>query len=216
MQKKTAMIRVCIYEDIPDLRELLNETIRSVPELLFVNAYPNAKNILENTRRDKPDVILMDIQMPGISGIEAVQLVKQKYPAVQLLMQTVFEDNTRIFAAICAGASGYILKDSSPERYVSAIIDAYQGGSPMTPSIARKVLTMFQNQNQKINDFIELTDSEQKVLELLVRGLSYKLIADELKISYPTVNFHLKNIYRKLHVNSATEAISKALQNKLV
>lgn len=210
------MIRVCIYEDIPDLRELLNETIRSVPELLFVNAYPNAKNILENTRRDKPDVILMDIQMPGISGIEAVQLVKQKYPAVQLLMQTVFEDNTRIFAAICAGASGYILKDSSPERYVSAIIDAYQGGSPMTPSIARKVLTMFQNQNQKINDFIELTDSEQKVLELLVRGLSYKLIADELKISYPTVNFHLKNIYRKLHVNSATEAISKALQNKLV
>lgn len=210
------MIRVCIYEDIPDLRELLTETIRSVPELLFVNAYPNAKDILENTRRDKPDVILMDIQMPGISGIEAVQLVKQKYPEVQLLMQTVFEDNTRIFAAICAGASGYILKDSSPERYVSAIIDAYQGGSPMTPSIARKVLTMFQKQNQKINDFIELTDSEQKVLELLVRGLSYKLIADELKISYPTVNFHLKNIYRKLHVNSATEAISKALQNKLV
>ena len=210
------MIRVCIYEDIPDLRELLTETIRSVPELLFVNAYPNAKNILENTRRDKPDVILMDIQMPGISGIEAVQLVKNKYPEVQLLMQTVFEENTRIFAAICAGASGYILKASSPERYVSAIIDAYQGGSPMSPSIARKVLTMFQNQNQKINDFIELTDSEQKVLELLVRGLSYKLIADDLKISYPTVYFHLKNIYRKLHVNSATEAISKALQNKLV
>ncbi|CAH0995849.1 Transcriptional regulatory protein LnrK [Emticicia aquatica] len=210
------MIRVCIYEDIPDLRELISETVRGVPELLLVNAYPNATNILENIRRDKPNVVLMDIQMPGISGIEAVQLVKQKYPEVQLLMQTVFEDNTRIFAAICAGASGYILKDSSPERYVSAIIDTYQGGSPMSPSIARKVLTMFKNQNQKINDFIELTDSEQKVLELLVRGLSYKLIAEDLKISYPTVNFHLKNIYRKLHVNSATEAVSKALQNKLV
>lgn len=210
------MIRVCIYEDQNDLRELLSETVRSMSDLLLINAYSNAKNILENTRRDKPDVILMDIQMPGISGIEAVQLVKQKYPAIQILMQTVFEDNTRIFAAICAGASGYILKDSSPERYVSAIIDTYQGGSPMSPSIARKVLTMFKNQNKKVTDFIELTESEQKVLELLVRGLSYKLIADELKISYPTVNFHLKNIYRKLHVNSATEAISLALQNKLV
>lgn len=210
------MIRVCIYEDLNDLRELLSETVRGVSELLLVNAYPNAKNILENTRRDKPDVILMDIQMPGMSGIEAVQLVKQKYPTLQVLMQTVFEDNTRIFAAICAGASGYILKDSSPERYVSAIIDTFQGGSPMSPSIARKVLMMFKNQNQKVTNFIELTDSEQKVLELLVRGLSYKLIADELKISYPTVNFHLKNIYRKLHVNSATEAISLALQNKLV
>jgi two-component system, NarL family, response regulator LiaR len=210
------MIRVCIYEDLNDLRELLSETVRGVSELLLVNAYPNAKNVIENTRRDKPDVILMDIQMPGMSGIEAVQLVKQKFQTIQVLMQTVFEDNTRIFAAICAGASGYILKDSSPERYVSAIIDTYQGGSPMSPSIARKVLTMFKNQNQKVTDFIELTDSEQKVLELLVRGLSYKLIADELKISYPTVNFHLKNIYRKLHVNSATEAISLALQNKLV
>jgi two-component system, NarL family, response regulator LiaR len=210
------MIRVCIYEDLNDLRELLSETVRDVSELLLINAYPNAKNVIENTRRDKPDVILMDIQMPGMSGIEAVQLIKQKYPAIQILMQTVFEDNSRIFAAICAGASGYILKDSSPERYVSAIIDTYQGGSPMSPSIARKVLTMFKNQNQKVTDFIELTDSEQKVLELLVRGLSYKLIADELKISYPTVNFHLKNIYRKLHVNSATEAISLALQNKLV
>lgn len=210
------MIRVCIYEDLNDLRELLSETVRGVSELLLINAYPNAKNVIENTRRDKPDVILMDIQMPGMSGIEAVQLIKQKYPAIQILMQTVFEDNSRIFAAICAGASGYILKDSSPERYVSAIIDTYQGGSPMSPSIARKVLTMFKNQNQKVTDFIELTDSEQKVLELLVRGLSYKLIADELKISYPTVNFHLKNIYRKLHVNSATEAISLALQNKLV
>ena len=192
MQEKTTMIRVCIYEDIPDLRELLTETVRSVPELLFVNAYPNAKNILKNTRRDKPDVILMDIQMPGISGIEALQLVKQKYPEVQLLMQTVFEDNSRIFAAICAGASGYILKASSSERYVSSIIDAYQGGSPMSPSIARKVLIMFQNQNQKINDFVELTNGEHKILELLVRGLSYKLIAEELKIYYPTVNFHLK------------------------
>jgi two-component system, NarL family, response regulator LiaR len=181
-----------------------------------VNAYPNAKEILENTRKDKPEVLLMDIQMPGISGIEAVQLVKRQYPQIQICMQTVFEDNEKIFAAICSGASGYILKDSSPEKYINAIIDTYQGGSPMTPSIARKVLTMFQNQNTKVTDFAELTTGEKNVLELLVKGLSYKMIAADLGVSFPTVNFHLKNIYKKLHVNSATEAISKALVNNLV
>jgi two-component system, NarL family, response regulator LiaR len=210
------MIRVNIYEDQSEIRELLIETVRSSPDLLFINAYPNAKEILENTRRDKPDVILMDIQMPGISGIEAVQLVKKQYPQVQICMQTVFEENEKIFAAICSGASGYILKDSSPEKYINAIIDTYQGGSPMTPSIARKVLTMFQNQNTKVTDFVELTAGEKNVLELLVKGLSYKMIAADLGVSFPTVNFHLKNIYKKLHVNSATEAISKALVNNLV
>jgi len=210
------MIRVNIYEDQSEIRELLTETVRSSSDLLLVNAYPNAKEILENTRKDKPEVLLMDIQMPGISGIEAVQLVKKQYPQIQICMQTVFEDNEKIFAAICSGASGYILKDSSPEKYINAIIDTYQGGSPMTPSIARKVLTMFQNQNTKVTDFAELTTGEKNVLELLVKGLSYKMIAADLGVSFPTVNFHLKNIYKKLHVNSATEAISKALVNNLV
>jgi len=210
------MIRVNIYEDQSEIRELLIETVRSSSDLLLVNAYPNANEILENTRKDKPEVILMDIQMPGISGIEAVQLVKRQYPLVQICMQTVFEDNEKIFAAICSGASGYILKDSTPEKYINAIIDTFQGGSPMTPSIARKVLTMFQNQNTKVTDFAELTTGEKNVLELLVKGLSYKMIAADLGVSFPTVNFHLKNIYKKLHVNSATEAISKALVNNLV
>lgn len=210
------MIRVNIYEDQSEIRELLVETIRSSSDLLLVNAYPNAREIIENTRKDKPEVILMDIQMPGISGIEAVQLVKRQYPLVQICMQTVFEDNEKIFAAICSGASGYILKDSTPEKYINAIIDTFQGGSPMTPSIARKVLTMFQNQNTKVTDFVELTTGEKNVLELLVKGLSYKMIAADLGVSFPTVNFHLKNIYKKLHVNSATEAISKALINNLV
>jgi DNA-binding NarL/FixJ family response regulator len=210
------MIRVNIYEDQSEIRELLTETVRSSSDLLLVNAYPNAKEILENTRKDKPEVLLMDIQMPGISGIEAVQLVKKQYPQIQICMQTVFEDNEKIFAAICSGASGYILKDSSPEKYINAIIDTYQGGSPMTPSIARKVLTMFQNQNTKVTDFAELTTGEKNVLELLVKGMSYKMIAADLGVSFPTVNFHLKNIYKKLHVNSATEAISKALLNNLI
>ena len=210
------MIRVSIYEDVNDIRELLIETVSSEAEMLLCGSHPNAKNILENCRKEKPDVILMDIQMPGISGIEAVKMVKEKYPHIQVCMQTVFEENEKIFAAICAGASGYILKASPPEKYISAIIDTYQGGSAMSPGIARKVLTMFQQNNAAINDFVELTSSEKKVLELLVKGLSYKLIAAELNISFPTVNFHLKNIYKKLHVNSANEAIRLALLNKLV
>lgn len=210
------MIRVSIYEDVMEINELLVETVRSSADLLFINAYPNAKNILEDIRKDKPNVVLMDIQMPGISGIEAVQLLKKKYPEVKICIQTVFEDNEKIFAAICAGANGYILKDSTPEKYISAIIDTYQGGSPMSPSIARKVLNMFQNQNAGVKDFVALTPSEKKVLDLLVKGLSYKLIAAELQVSFPTVNFHLKNIYKKLHVNSANEAIRMALDNGLV
>ena len=210
------MIRVNIYEDQPEIRELLIETVKSSNDLLFVAAYPNAANVEENTRKDKPNVVLMDIQMPGISGIEAVQLIKKKYPEVQICMQTVFEENEKIFAAICSGASGYILKDSSPDKYINAIIDTHQGGSPMTPTIARKVLTMFQNQNSKVRDFAELTQSEKKVLELLVRGMSYKMIASELNVSFPTVNFHLKNIYKKLHVNSSNEAIRMALVSGLI
>lgn len=210
------MIRVSIYEDVADIRELLVDTVKSAEDLLFVNAYSNANNILEDVRKDKPNVVLMDIQMPGISGIEAVILIKQKYPLVEICIQTVFEDNERIFAAICTGANGYILKASSPEKYINAIVDTFQGGSPMSPGIARKVLQMFQNQNVAIKDFVELTPSEKKVLDLLVKGYSYKLIAADLSVSFPTVNFHLKNIYKKLHVNSANEAIRLALQNGLV
>lgn len=214
--KIEVMIRTVIFEDVDEIRELLVETVKSSEDLLLINAYPNAKNVLENIRKDKPDVVLMDIQMPGINGIEAVKLIKSQYPQVEICMQTVFEDNERIFAAICAGANGYILKDSGPDKYISALIDTYQGGSPMSPGIARKVLRMFQNQNAKITDFVELTPTEKKVLEFLVRGLSYKLIASEMNISFPTVNFHLKNIYKKLHVNSANEVIRLAIQNNLV
>ena len=210
------MIRVSLYEDVCDIRELLEETISTASDMVLIGSHEKAVDILENTRKEKPDVILLDIQMPGISGIEAALLVKEKYPHIQICMQTVFEDNEKIFAAICAGASGYILKASPPEKYIDAIIDTYQGGSAMSPSIARKVLSMFQNQNAKVKEFVELTVSEKKVLDLLVKGLSYKLIASELNISFPTVNFHLKNIYKKLHVNSANEAIRMAMQNKLV
>jgi two-component system, NarL family, response regulator LiaR len=210
------MIRVAIFEDQKEIRELLADLIRSSEEMLLTGAYPNALEINKIVRHDKPDVVLMDIQMSGISGIEAVRLLKQEKPEIQVLMQTIFEDNARIFAAICAGASGYILKDSSPERYLDAIIEVYQGGSPMSPAIARKVLVMFSQNNPIKKEYQQLTQTEHRILELLVKGLSYKLIAAECQISFSTVNFHLKNIYRKLHVNSATEAIGKALKEHLI
>lgn len=210
------MIKVSIYEDQKEIRELLEETISTETDILLVGSHSNARAVLENTRREKPDVILMDIQMPGLNGIEATQLVKDKYPEVQICIQTVFEENERIFAALCAGANGYILKASSPEKYISAIFDTYQGGSVMSPAIARKVIGMFQMQNAAVKEFVELTTTEKKVLDLLVKGLSYKLIAAEMGVSFPTVNFHLKNIYKKLHVNSANEAIRMALNNGLV
>lgn len=211
------MIRVALFEDIKEIRELLTEAIQNSEGLFITGAYANANDALKIMKRDRPDVVLMDIQMPGISGIEAVRTIKTHFPEIQILMQTVFEDNSRIFAAVCAGASGYILKDASPERYLEAIVEVAQGGAPMSPVIARKVLTMFQGQNPVSHkeEYHELSQTEQKILGHLVKGLSYKLIADECKISTSTVNFHLKNIYRKLHVNSATEAISKALRQKL-
>jgi two-component system, NarL family, response regulator LiaR len=210
------MIRVSIFEDNSEIRELLAETIEISEELFLVGAYPNANDVVRNIKKDKPDVVLMDIQMPGISGIEALEKIKAQSLDIQVLIQTVFEDNARIFAAICAGASGYILKDSSPERYVDAIIEVYQGGSVMSPAIARKVMTMFSQQNQKKETFQALSSTEQRILELLVKGMSYKMIAAECQVSFSTVNFHLKNIYRKLHVNSATEAVMQAVQRHLV
>lgn len=211
------MIRVALFEDIKEIRELLTETIQNSEGLLVTGAYANANEALKIMKRDRPDVVLMDIQMPGISGIEAVRTIKAAFSDIQILMQTVFEDNARIFAAVCAGASGYILKDATPERYLEAIHEVAAGGSPMSPVIARKVLTMFQGQNpvSPKEEYHELSLSEQKILNCLVRGLSYKLIADECSVSISTVNFHLKNIYRKLHVNSATEAIAKALRQQL-
>lgn len=210
------MIRVSIFEDNHEIREFLSETIRLSEELFLIGAYPNANDVLKIIKKDKPDVVLMDIQMPGISGIEALEKIKVQSPDIQVLIQTIFEDNARIFAAICAGASGYILKDSSPEHFVDAIIEVHQGGSSMSPAIARKVMTMFSEQNQKKETFQALSTTEQRVLDCLVKGMSYKMIAAECKVSYSTVNFHLKNIYRKLHVNSATEAISQAVRKYLV
>ncbi len=162
-------------------------------------------------------MVLMDIEMPGINGIEAVKIIKHELPAIQVLMQTVFHDDDNIFNAICAGASGYILKTTSPAGYMEAIKDVYNGGSPMSGSIARRVLELFQKNIMPVtNKDYQLTPKEKEILQHLVKGKSFKMIADAISASYETVRTHMKNIYTKLHVNSNTEAVSKALQEKIV
>ena|SRR5215218_5823427 len=211
-------IHITIFEDNKDLREGLQQILNASPGFSCAGAYANCNNMLKRLHENEPDVVLMDIQMPGMSGIEAAALIRQEFPLLPVLMQTVFEDESKVFAAICAGANGYILKSTPPVKLLEAIKEVAEGGAPMTPSIAVKVLKMFKDQNPKAStgSNFDLSSRENEILALLVDGLSYKLIADKLFITYETVHSHVKNIYQKLHVNSVNEAISKALRNKLV
>jgi DNA-binding NarL/FixJ family response regulator len=212
------MIRVTIFEDYTDMREILSALVDSNDNLYLAGAYANANDVLSIIKKDKPDV-LMDLQMPGMSGIEATRLIKSKYPEVQVLVQTMFDDNERVFAALCMGASGYILKSTPINKILEAITETHNGGAPMSPSIARKVLTML-TENQQIHttktDYQPLSPREKEILGHLTKGMSYKMIADTCGISYGTVNTHLKKIYEKLHVHSATEAVQKAFLQKIV
>ena len=213
------MIRVTIFEDHTDMRAALSRLVETSDDFLLAGAYPHAMDILNVVKKQKSDVILMDLQMPGLSGIEATRLVKTHFPQVQVLVQTMFDDNERVFAALCMGASGYILKSTPADKVLEAIADTYNGGSPMTPNIARKVLLMLTQQQNGLSikdEYVELSNREKEILGFLTKGLSYKMIASECGISYGTVNSHLKKIYEKLHVHSATEAVQKALTQKIV
>jgi len=210
-------IKVAIFEDNKQLRESLKELINTAENMVCIGSFPDAGKLVRNIEFAKPDVVLMDINIPGISGIEAVHIIKEKFPAVQILMQTVFEDNDKIFAAICAGASGYMLKKTTPQKMLKAVEETYQGGAPMSPSVAGKVLQMFRSQsNITKHEFIQLSVREKEILSLLVKGKSYKMIAVECFISTDTVSTHVRHIYEKLHVHSKSEAVAKAIKQKLV
>ena len=210
-------IRVAIFEDNKHLRESLYYLINGTPGFSCTGAYPDCNDAVFQITKDTPDVILMDIEMPGLNGIQGVKLIKSKFPQVHVLMQTIFHDENNIFDAICAGASGYILKSTTPAEYITAIKDVYNGGSPMTGSIARKVLELFQKNIQvKEKKDYQLTPKEKEMLQFMVQGKSFKMIAEAAGISYETVRTHMKNIYAKLHVNSNTEAVSKVLKEKLL
>ena len=211
------MIRVIIFEDNNSLRNGLNQLIEGSNGYSCVGAFPDCSNLLKKIEDTKPDVVLMDIEMPGMNGIEGVKILREKKPELKVLMQTIFEENEKIFQSICAGASGYILKNTSPSRILEAIKETYEGGAPMSPTIATKVLKMMQVQNglSKSSSFI-LTEREKEVLSCLVKGMSYKLIADACFISVDTVRGHIRNLYEKLHVHSKSEAVAKAIKGKIV
>lgn len=209
-------VKVLIYDDNADRRESLSLLLQTYEGFEVVGSFLDCSNVVNEIQDLRPDIVLMDIQMPNVDGLQGVKLIKQRFSDVKVIMQTVFDDDDKVFDAILNGASGYILKRTSSEKIIEAVRDAVEGGSPMTPSIAAKVLQHFRQQTSGTATDYLLTDKEKTILGHLVNGLSYKMIADRCDISYHTVNAHIKKIYEKLHVHSAGEAVSKALAKKIV
>ncbi len=206
-------VRIMIYEDHDNLRESLCLLLSISEGFEVVGTYNSYAHVVRQIEETKPDVVLMDIDIPGISGIEAVGLIRQNNTAVQLVMLTIFDDNQHVFDALSAGANGYLLKANITDRLIPSIKEVLQGGAPMSPSIARMVISSYAKTTK--NDY-NLTPREQEILQSLSNGISYKLIADKHFISIDTVRTHIKRIYDKLHVRSQTEAVSKAIRERLV
>ncbi|WP_420147359.1 response regulator [Spirosoma sp.] len=202
-------VRVLIYEDNAPLREALSTLVNDADECMLVGAFGDCLRANDQTYQLQPDVVLMDIDLPGRDGIQAVMSLRREFPAVEVLMLTVFDDDDRVFRALCAGASGYLLKQTPPDQLIEAIQSVYAGGAPMSPSIARKVIQTFPSRSTQSADLDQLTGRESQVLHYLAQGMSYKLVAAELGVGIETVRTHIKRIYEKLHVHSVVEAVSK-------
>jgi len=207
------MIKVGIIEDNTALRGSLTKLINSHENMACVLSVNSLMHIISDLVNAMPNILLMDIGLPNISGIEGVKMIKMNFPEIQILMFTVFEDEDKIFDAIRFGASGYLLKKTPPEEIVAAILQLNEGGAPMTASIARKVIQSFQQQPVVATENYSLTAREKEILYALVEGLSYKKIADKYFLSISTIRTHICNIYQKLHVNSKSQAVAKILQN---
>ncbi|GAB2561829.1 response regulator [Spirosoma areae] len=202
-------IRVLIYEDNTELREALSALVADAEECVLVGAFGDCHRANDQTHQLQPNVVLMDIDLPGRDGIQAVMSLHREFPAVNVLMLTVFDDDDRVFRALCAGASGYLLKRTTPDEIIEAIQSVHDGGAPMSPSIARKVIQTFPSRAGQSANLDQLTSRESQVLHYLAQGMSYKLVAAELKIGIETVRTHIKRIYEKLHVHSVVEAVAK-------
>lgn len=207
--------KLLIFEDNARLRQSLELLLNDEKTFRVMASYPDCRNAIEAIEETAAELIVMDIDMPGMNGVEGVKMIKSTYPDVKVVMHTVFDDDTRIFDSICAGADGYLLKNTSPLQLIRSLEEVMEGGAPMSPFVAQKVFQHFRTQ-PILNDDFKLTPREKEVLELLVKGNSYKMIANTCSVSIDTVKRHLQNIYHKLHVNCGTEAVAKAIRHRIV
>lgn len=214
VQQKT--IKVAIIEDRREIRDGLAMLIDYTDGFKCTGSYRSMEEALAKIPASLPDLVLSDIGLPGMDGIEGVRILKEKYPQLTILMLSVYEDNERIFDALCAGATGYLLKKTPPSKLLDSLREAVAGGAPMSPEVARRVIDIFTQVRPPERVDYDLTPHEVRLLKLLVEGHSYKSAAAQLKVSVNTISFHLKNIYEKLQVHSKSEAVAKALQNRLV
>lgn len=210
-----AVISVAIVEDQRKFRDALETLIDGTDGFRCSGSYRSMEEALEKIPRSLPDVVLVDIGLPGMSGIEGTRQLKDRFPQMVLLVHTVYDDDERIFDALCAGASGYLLKKTAPARLLESLQEVVKGGAPMTPEVASRVLRLFREYHPPDRSY-ELSPHELRVLKLLMEGHNYKTAAAELGVTTHTISFHLQRIYEKLHVHSKTEAVAKALQNRLL
>lgn len=212
------MVNIAIFDDSKERCDSLRLLISQAADMVVVGSFSNGMDAVKHIKACNADVVLMDIDMPGMNGIDATRLLKSAFPKLIILMQTIAEDDENLFKSIQAGASGYILKKTHPEKIIDAIQDALQGGAPLSPAMAFKMLKYFQVEKQEgsASDLYGISKREKEILASLVEGNSYKMIGSELNISYHTVNSHIRNIYEKLHVHSLGEAIRKTIKEDLL
>ena len=209
-------IRVAIVEDDRYTREGLAALITGTPGYSCVGAYRSVEEALSSKQGERPEVLLLDINLPGMPGSDGVKLLKEKHPAVEILMLTVYAEQDKVFESICNGACGYLLKKTPPARLLEAIAEAREGGAPLSPEIARKVVALFQQTGPPEQIDQALTPHEVRLLKLLAQGFSYQGAAEQLKLSINTIRTYIRSIYEKLHVHSKSEAVSKAFRSRLI
>jgi DNA-binding NarL/FixJ family response regulator len=213
-------IRVAIFEDNKLVRESFEAILNGTDGFSCTGSFSSCNNLRHDIEKSQPDIVLMDIEMSGMNGIDATKKIIEEFPQIKILIQTVFEDDEKVFAAICAGASGYMLKKTSPAKLVEAIQEVYNGGAPMSPGIASKVLHLFQKfapaQPEANEELSNLSKREKEILLLMMEGDNYHTIAEKCFLSYDTVRTHVRSIYKKLHVASVNQAIVKAFKQRLI
>lgn len=211
-----SLVKVVVVEDHRELRDYISFMINSAEGYRCIGSYRTMEEAIQKIPGDVPDVVLSDIGLPGMSGIEGVKILKERFPQILILMITVYDDDDRIFDALCAGASGYLLKKTAPAKLLDSLKEAMGGGAPMSPEVARRVISLFRDVRPPERADYDLTPHETRLLKLLVEGHNYKTAAAKLGVTTATISFHLQRIYEKLQVHSKSEAVAKAIKNRIV